>query len=309
MLAAARRWYSDSDKPRNSASREMQVGGSWQWSPTRTNCLAPRSTTGTIVEISVACATSSISAARNWKSRMIVPPALMVVMQITSASFKISVRNFMSSARCFLLFTGLPISPVLFLLPVARSAMPPSAPEATAALSATLPVRPASSAPLCTSLPSPSFRDLSTAASLAALRSSCFFAVSIESSVISSRCSRHLSGLPTRTARMPARRRPSAMLSTAMLLSEVARIGERPKTLTQLCKTLTDTCVLPVPGGPCTIVQRRIIDSATAERCEAFRFSMEPTTSAALALRSAAASALQLFGSLLAISAQRFDCD
>eukprot|EP00959_Pyramimonas_sp_CCMP1952_P274092 5729421-Pyramimonas_sp.AAC.1 len=56
-----------------------------------------------------------------------------------------------------------------------------------------------------------------------------------------------------------------------MLLSEVASSGRSPRSTAQCRSRLTDTCVLPVPGGPCTSDNRRVSPADTASRCEWFR--------------------------------------
>mmetsp|Transcript_22942 Transcript_22942/g.64150 ORF Transcript_22942/g.64150 Transcript_22942/m.64150 type:complete len:230 (-) Transcript_22942:34-723(-) len=68
----------------------------------------------------------------------------------------------------------------------------------------------------------------------------------------------------------PPRTRPSAMLSTATLLSDVARSGLWPSSRAKSRNSATETWVLPVPGGPWTIVHRRDKAAFTAVRCVMF---------------------------------------
>mmetsp|Transcript_107739 Transcript_107739/g.327480 ORF Transcript_107739/g.327480 Transcript_107739/m.327480 type:complete len:297 (-) Transcript_107739:319-1209(-) len=82
------------------------------------------------------------------------------------------------------------------------------------------------------------------------LSSSVFSLSNKHSKVISSRILLILSGRPTRTALTPSARRPMAMLSTATLLSEVASSGERSSVFDHIFMICTETCVFPVPGGP-----------------------------------------------------------
>mmetsp|Transcript_85915 Transcript_85915/g.185491 ORF Transcript_85915/g.185491 Transcript_85915/m.185491 type:complete len:434 (-) Transcript_85915:1010-2311(-) len=81
-----------------------------------------------------------------------------------------------------------------------------------------------------------------------------------------------LSGRPTRTAFTPSLRRPMAMLSTATLESEVARSGERSRVFDHIFMICTETCVLPVPGGPWMMVQVCRRAERTASRCDWFRW-------------------------------------
>mmetsp|Transcript_112753 Transcript_112753/g.282362 ORF Transcript_112753/g.282362 Transcript_112753/m.282362 type:complete len:283 (-) Transcript_112753:7-855(-) len=120
-------------------------------------------------------------------------------------------------------------------------------------------------------------------ASAAALTSAFFLANNV-SNAISSKCSLVFSGRPKRTVRTPARLKPSAMLSTATLLSEVARTGDRPNVLTHIDKILTDTWVFPVPGGPWTILHRVETAFATASRWESLRSLASSTDSSTLSL-------------------------
>mmetsp|Transcript_39099 Transcript_39099/g.125713 ORF Transcript_39099/g.125713 Transcript_39099/m.125713 type:complete len:251 (+) Transcript_39099:2534-3286(+) len=142
--------------------------------------------------------------------------------------------------------------------------------------------------------PAPTFSAASSCFRAMAMVSATAFACSflraiIVSKAISSRCSLNFSGRPKRTALMPARCKPSAMLSTATLLSEVASTGESPKVLIHICRTLTETWVFPVPGGPCTILQRLTTESTTARRCDSLRSEAPLTTSHIVSRRAPAA--------------------
>mmetsp|Transcript_20594 Transcript_20594/g.58698 ORF Transcript_20594/g.58698 Transcript_20594/m.58698 type:complete len:439 (+) Transcript_20594:1447-2763(+) len=101
--------------------------------------------------------------------------------------------------------------------------------------------------------------------------SSTFSFSSRHSSVISSRMRLILSGLPTRTAFTPSARRPIAMLSTATLLSDVASRGDKSSTFDHIFMICTDTCVLPVPGGPWMMVQVCLKAERTASLCDWLR--------------------------------------
>mmetsp|Transcript_92701 Transcript_92701/g.288550 ORF Transcript_92701/g.288550 Transcript_92701/m.288550 type:complete len:370 (-) Transcript_92701:109-1218(-) len=86
-----------------------------------------------------------------------------------------------------------------------------------------------------------------------------------------SRCELMRSGRPRRTTRRPHLKASSAMLSTAMLLSDVASTRPTRKRCVQSRSICTQTRVLPVPGGPCTSVRRRFSAAAMVLRCEALR--------------------------------------
>mmetsp|Transcript_25610 Transcript_25610/g.60924 ORF Transcript_25610/g.60924 Transcript_25610/m.60924 type:complete len:441 (+) Transcript_25610:1188-2510(+) len=82
---AATRWSKRLTlSPPSSASREMMVGGSWQWSPTSATCLAPR-TRGTSVLGSVACEASSRSTEGKVSFPSISLPAPLQVAHTTCA--------------------------------------------------------------------------------------------------------------------------------------------------------------------------------------------------------------------------------
>mmetsp|Transcript_37482 Transcript_37482/g.92752 ORF Transcript_37482/g.92752 Transcript_37482/m.92752 type:complete len:225 (+) Transcript_37482:1402-2076(+) len=66
---------------------------------------------------------------------------------------------------------------------------------------------------------------------------------------------RTASGRPMRATRTPARDKPSTRLSTAMLLSEVHRMGH-VRERSHICTSATAVWVLPVPGGPWISVTR-----------------------------------------------------
>mmetsp|Transcript_25979 Transcript_25979/g.53153 ORF Transcript_25979/g.53153 Transcript_25979/m.53153 type:complete len:223 (+) Transcript_25979:1487-2155(+) len=95
------------------------------------------------------------------------------------------------------------------------------------------------------------------------------------------------SGRPSRTTRMPTLAHPSTRLSTAMLESEVARMGLGPRpprsapasliaSLAQCFRMRMATAVLPVPGGPWTRVRRFVAAPSTASRWEALSPSIAP---------------------------------
>mmetsp|Transcript_33732 Transcript_33732/g.78844 ORF Transcript_33732/g.78844 Transcript_33732/m.78844 type:complete len:257 (-) Transcript_33732:251-1021(-) len=107
--------------------------------------------------------------------------------------------------------------------------------------------------------------------------SSCFascscFALTRASKVAPSRAADTFSGRPTLTTLTPALIRPSAMLSTAMFPSAVARRGLHCS-FTQLWSTEMAVVVLPVPGGPCIKVHIRCRAADMAERWESLRCS------------------------------------
>ena len=60
---------------------------------------------------------------------------------------------------------------------------------------------------------------------------------------------RTASGRPTRATLTPALDKPSTRLSTAMLESDVHRIG-LVRERSHICTSATAVCVFPVPGGP-----------------------------------------------------------
>mmetsp|Transcript_4071 Transcript_4071/g.11304 ORF Transcript_4071/g.11304 Transcript_4071/m.11304 type:complete len:312 (+) Transcript_4071:294-1229(+) len=127
-----------------------------------------------------------------------------------------------------------------------------------------------------------SFSETRSAAAFTPLSRSSLAALSFSlasklSKVRSSRLVRTFSGRPKRTTRTPAFWRPVAMLSTATLLSEEASNGAALIVLAIIRKTWTDTWVLPVPGGPWTMVQVRIKEFRTAARWDLFRSSSSPT--------------------------------
>mmetsp|Transcript_94592 Transcript_94592/g.168065 ORF Transcript_94592/g.168065 Transcript_94592/m.168065 type:complete len:251 (+) Transcript_94592:582-1334(+) len=225
MPWAASRPNSDKESPRVSASSEQTLGGNWQWSPTRTRRSAPLRMMGTMAESSVACATSSIKMALNLRRFKKSEPEAIVVVQITSAPFRMLILASNSSTLC------------CFKTAASFEPLPPPLP------------RPFS----CR------FSSLLPPSSCCRLR--------MDSKVMSSRLDVTFSGRPTRTTFRLSWWRPSAMLSTAMLLSEVASSGFTPL-LAQLARRRTETVVFPVPGGPCTSVSRRPAAAATAEHCE-----------------------------------------
>mmetsp|Transcript_12791 Transcript_12791/g.32865 ORF Transcript_12791/g.32865 Transcript_12791/m.32865 type:complete len:375 (-) Transcript_12791:575-1699(-) len=90
------------------------------------------------------------------------------------------------------------------------------------------------------------------------LASIMFFIIAFSSS------GRTFSGRPTRTTLTPLRTRPSAMLSTAMLHSEVTSSGLYFSVFTHIAMIRTDVCVFPVPGGPCTIVSLFVMEFTMA---------------------------------------------
>mmetsp|Transcript_56978 Transcript_56978/g.166848 ORF Transcript_56978/g.166848 Transcript_56978/m.166848 type:complete len:207 (+) Transcript_56978:917-1537(+) len=98
-----------------------------------------------------------------------------------------------------------------------------------------------------------------------------FSLASSASRVISSSTWFTFSGRPTRMGLAPSWRSPIAMLSTATLLSEVASKGERPSVFAHKRSTWTETCVLPVPGGPWITVQVCFMAAFTAARWDAFK--------------------------------------
>mmetsp|Transcript_6214 Transcript_6214/g.13381 ORF Transcript_6214/g.13381 Transcript_6214/m.13381 type:complete len:279 (-) Transcript_6214:1976-2812(-) len=102
--------------------------------------------------------------------------------------------------------------------------------------------------------------------------SSTFSFSSKHSRVISSRILLILSGRPTRTALTLSALRPMAMLSTATLLSEVAKRGDKSNVFDHIFMICTDTCVFPVPGGPWMMVQVVLRADRTASRCDWFRW-------------------------------------
>mmetsp|Transcript_75423 Transcript_75423/g.208101 ORF Transcript_75423/g.208101 Transcript_75423/m.208101 type:complete len:221 (+) Transcript_75423:1375-2037(+) len=218
------------------------LGGNWQWSPTRTKRSAPRRTIGTTAESSVACATSSMRMAWNFKRWRNSLPAAIVVVQITSASRKMAILASNSSTRLCLASA---VSPLL--------AAPLPEPLAAPLAGAAAPPLPVSS---------------SSSSAWAFCSCRC---LRIDSSVMSSRCEVTFSGRPTRTAFSPRACRPSAMLSTAMLLSDVASSGRIRRSLAHRPRRRTETVVLPVPGGPCTSVRRRPSAAETAAPCEGLR--------------------------------------
>mmetsp|Transcript_46890 Transcript_46890/g.153529 ORF Transcript_46890/g.153529 Transcript_46890/m.153529 type:complete len:226 (+) Transcript_46890:1010-1687(+) len=89
------------------------------------------------------------------------------------------------------------------------------------------------------------------------------------------RSGRTASGRPTRTTPTPSLAREARMLSTATFESAVARTGLTPSARTHSVRICTATVVLPVPGGPCTSVSRRVSAASTAARCESLRVACE----------------------------------
>mmetsp|Transcript_66469 Transcript_66469/g.197829 ORF Transcript_66469/g.197829 Transcript_66469/m.197829 type:complete len:282 (+) Transcript_66469:272-1117(+) len=173
----------------------------------------------------------------------------MVVVQTTSASRKIAIfASNSSTRRC--LASALSALPLPLAAPVA-----PFFPPLPGGL-------------LLDAAPAPSLRSFS---SMRFLR--------MVSSVMSSRCEVTFSGRPTRTTLRPMASTPSAMLSTAMLLSEVARSGFTRNSFAQMPRSCTETVVLPVPGGPCTRVSRRPKAAETAAHCEGLRSPPKPCRS------------------------------
>mmetsp|Transcript_12360 Transcript_12360/g.29456 ORF Transcript_12360/g.29456 Transcript_12360/m.29456 type:complete len:217 (-) Transcript_12360:315-965(-) len=79
------------------------------------------------------------------------------------------------------------------------------------------------------------------------------------------------SDFASRMTPMPLAYALSAMLSTATLLCEVTSIGPMPMAV-QIRMTSTDTCVLPVPGGPWITVRRLCTAASTASRCDLVNF-------------------------------------
>mmetsp|Transcript_81732 Transcript_81732/g.216886 ORF Transcript_81732/g.216886 Transcript_81732/m.216886 type:complete len:341 (+) Transcript_81732:1560-2582(+) len=215
--------------PRSSASREIVDGGSWQWSPQSAICLAPRQMIGTMAETSVACATSSIRIAWNLKPASAWLPAVVVVAQRTSAA---STNLERANASCFL-------SHAFLRRHFLRSA----------------------SHSKCSSLVSSQGSSPSSSRSEPSSSSLFFLLASLSiltmlSRQTGSRISRTFSGRPIRHTLTPAFARPSAMLSTAMLHSDVASKGVYFICFAHMVNILTDVWVLPVPGGPCTMVRR-----------------------------------------------------
>mmetsp|Transcript_46554 Transcript_46554/g.144228 ORF Transcript_46554/g.144228 Transcript_46554/m.144228 type:complete len:362 (+) Transcript_46554:762-1847(+) len=274
----------DRERPRSSASCDAMPGGSWQWSPTKTrrfSALPPRSTMGTMAESSVACATSSMRRPAKCSFERKSPPALIVVVQMTSASRRIRICSSKSWRRPRRLSSCSASRSMAALGPRPRGT---AAALARATAAAWLPrpsaVAAGASLPLPPELAPPaSARGPRSALSARSSSSRCFTCCSCASSVSSSRKPRTFSGRPRRTARTPRAWSPAAMLSTATLLSEAASSGPMPKDLAQSRSTCTETWVLPVPGGPWMMVQVRAMAAATASRCERFN-PMRPWTSA-----------------------------
>mmetsp|Transcript_24447 Transcript_24447/g.67959 ORF Transcript_24447/g.67959 Transcript_24447/m.67959 type:complete len:341 (-) Transcript_24447:1373-2395(-) len=244
-----------------------------------------------MLETSVACATSSMRTPWKLKRCKKSPPALMVVAQITSMSFKISIRVSKSSLRCnlFVLWSrcicccrvsGFSFS---FVSPVPLPSLPsfasksPSQSQPSSSSASLMPSSiGSSSASSAANIAASAFSAAISAAFSAAFASSAaffwaFFLSSIASRVMSSKWPRTFSGRPTRAAFIPAKCKPSAMLSTATLLSDVANKGVSPIVFAQRQRIFTETCVFPVPGGPCTMVHRRVSAARTAPFCESFK--------------------------------------
>mmetsp|Transcript_16198 Transcript_16198/g.30207 ORF Transcript_16198/g.30207 Transcript_16198/m.30207 type:complete len:205 (-) Transcript_16198:800-1414(-) len=181
---AARRPNSDSDRPRTSASKQLTLGGSWQWSPTSTSWSAPRSTTGTSDESSVACAASSMRMAPKFRDCKKLLPEATVVQQITSAFLRMFCFSWKSS-----------LGPSNLLGTERDTSSSPSSSLASSPASATIACE--------SSWPDLKMFSRSTGASWGVT----------------------FSGRPIRTTLKPRLWAASARLSTAMLLSEVARSG------------------------------------------------------------------------------------
>mmetsp|Transcript_103638 Transcript_103638/g.317323 ORF Transcript_103638/g.317323 Transcript_103638/m.317323 type:complete len:221 (-) Transcript_103638:51-713(-) len=124
---------------------------------------------------------------------------------------------------------------------------------------------------------------------------SCCFALtsSIRQRELSS--SRTLAAFPIRTTFTPFFARPIAMLSTAMLHSEVHSNGRYPMVCTHFVIMRTEVWVLPVPGGPCTMVRRLDIEPLIASRCAADTLGMASTCRQALCKRSWSTSGMSSF--------------
>mmetsp|Transcript_2929 Transcript_2929/g.8757 ORF Transcript_2929/g.8757 Transcript_2929/m.8757 type:complete len:349 (+) Transcript_2929:1352-2398(+) len=229
----------DSDKPRLCASGELTLGGSWQWSPMSTRRSPPRRTRGTATESSVAWATSSTRMAPKWKLWRMSLPAPTVVVQMTSAplsTWRLAVYS--STRRCLpASFADRPLSQ-----------LPPDGAAASHGPSAS-----------------------SDSPPLPAMASACACCARL-SSMMPWSVGVTFSGLPMRTTLRPLLCAPSAMLSTATLLSEVASSGPRPSSRAKSASSRTLTCVLPVPGGPWTSIMGRASARLTAWSWELFRF-------------------------------------
>ena len=102
--ALMRRSNKDWTRPAAAAFLHMTTGPNWQWSPTNTICLDPR-TMGMRHSGSVACVHSSINTFWNVQAERRGSPAPTHVQHTTSAAMSISrsamrfkLRNFLSSA-------------------------------------------------------------------------------------------------------------------------------------------------------------------------------------------------------------------
>mmetsp|Transcript_56220 Transcript_56220/g.159578 ORF Transcript_56220/g.159578 Transcript_56220/m.159578 type:complete len:287 (+) Transcript_56220:1049-1909(+) len=264
------REYSDSDRPRSSASVDWTVGGSWHWSPTRTSRWVPRRISGTTAASSVACAASStrMPAKANFEKKS--PPEEIVVVHMTSASCRMRICR---SKSAFMLPLPLPLPlPFLPLPPPPSSSEPPALAGFTGVGDLDLEMALSRFFVFFVAGLLDFERDFERKRAWYFRLSSSVFSLSRRhSSVISSRTRLILSGRPTRTAFTPSFLRPIAMLSTATLLSEVARSGDRSNVLDHIFMICTETCVLPVPGGPWITVQVCRSADLTASRCDWLR--------------------------------------
>mmetsp|Transcript_51665 Transcript_51665/g.162349 ORF Transcript_51665/g.162349 Transcript_51665/m.162349 type:complete len:238 (-) Transcript_51665:442-1155(-) len=148
-----RRPKRETERPRDSASRDCTVGGSWQWSPARTRRWQPRWTMGTMVVSSVAWPTSSIS--MPWKGpsgARTPPPAEIICVQTTSASCKTCTRSCCSARNAARLLAADSAARSASL----RSALCAASSKASASCSATSSRRAAESSIACSSPATPS---------------------------------------------------------------------------------------------------------------------------------------------------------
>mmetsp|Transcript_71571 Transcript_71571/g.207233 ORF Transcript_71571/g.207233 Transcript_71571/m.207233 type:complete len:301 (+) Transcript_71571:1143-2045(+) len=132
---------------------------------------------------------------------------------------------------------------------------------------------------------SPTGSKSSESSSMSFFNSCRFFAMSVWRHAGSSSC-RTLAAFPIRTTLTPFFMRPMAMLSTAMLHSDVASKGLYPMVCTHFVMMRTDVWVFPVPGGPWTMVSRLDIELPIASRWAVETLGMDSTSRQATAKRS-----------------------